>query len=137
MSNGGFFFIGSIEAMRPVFLIVMGVFMLIFAWRLAKSSETWTSRLMMAGALLLAFGYALMLPLYEAGVLEQYSPARTHYQGSAATAMGWHAIKLVVMNAGWLVFGIGLAMHAKILSPAPVENPHREAPAHNAHEFTA
>lgn len=137
MSNGGFFLVGSIEATRPVFLIVMGVFMLIFAWRLAKSSDTWTSRLMIAGALLLAFGYALMLPLYEAGVLERYAPNRIHYEGSAATAMGWHAIKLVVMNAGWLVFGIGLAMHAKILSPATVENPHRKASAHNAHEFTA
>ncbi len=136
MSNGGFLLLGSIEAMRPVFLIVMGVFMLIFAWRLAKNSDTWTSRLMMAGALLLAFGYALMLPLYEAGVLERYAPNRLRYEGSSATAMGWHAIKLVVMNAGWLVFGIGLAMHAKILSPARIENPLREAPAHNAHEFT-
>jgi uncharacterized membrane protein len=137
MSNGGFFLLGSIEAMRPVFLIVMGVFMLIFAWRLAKKSDTWTSRLMMAGALLLAFGYALMLPLYEAGILERYAPNKLRYEGSAATAMGWHAIKLVVMNAGWLVFGIGLAMHAKILCPSPAENPRREAPAHNAHEFTA
>lgn len=137
MSNGGFFLLGSIEAMRPVFLIVMGVFMLIFAWRLAKNSETWTSRLMMAGALLLAFGYVLMLPLYEAGVLERYSPNRLTYEGSAATAMGWHAIKLVVMNVGWLVFGLGLAMHAKILNPAPIQNPLREAPAHNTHEFTA
>jgi hypothetical protein len=51
--------------------------------------------------------------------------------------MGWHAIKLVVMNAGWLVFGIGLAMHAKLLDPAPVANPRREAPARNAHEFIA
>lgn len=137
MSNGGFFLMGSIEAMRPVFLIVMGVFMLIFAWRLAKNSDAWTSRLMMAGALMLAFGYALMLPLYEAGILEKYAPGRMTYEGSAAAAMGWHAIKLVVMNAGWLVFGIGLAMHAKLLSPSPVANPRREAPARNAHEFTA
>jgi hypothetical protein len=137
MSNGGFFVLGSIEAMRPVFLIVMGVFMLIFAWRLAKNSDTWTSRLMMAGAVMLAFGYVLMLPLYEAGVLERYAPNRPVYEGSAATAMGWHAIKLVVMNAGWLVFGIGLAMHAKIFSPVPVEKTLREAPAHNTHEFTA
>jgi hypothetical protein len=137
MSNGGFFVLGSIEAMRPVFLIVMGVFMLIFAWRLAKNSDTWTSRLMIAGALLLAFGYALMLPLYEAGVLERYAPNRLRYEGSAATAMGWHAAKLVVMNAGWLVFGIGLAMHAKILSPAAEEKNLREASNHDAHEFTA
>lgn len=129
--------VGSIEAMRPVFLIVMGVFMLVFAWRLARNSESWTSRLIMAGAVLLAFGYALMLPLYEAGVLERYTPGRIQYEGSAAVAMGWHATKLVVMNAGWLVFGIGLAMHAKLLSPSPLVNVLRESPTRRNHEFTA
>ena len=38
----------------------------------------------------------------------------------------------VVMNAGWLVFGIGLAMHAKIFSPAPSVKPLREATASSA-----
>jgi len=120
MSNGAFLTLGSIEAARPVFMIVMGVFMLLFAWRLAKVSDAWTSRLLIAGALMLAFGYCFMVPLYEAGILEPYSPARLHYHGSPATALGWHVTKLVVMNLGWLVMGLGFAMHAKILaSPFP------------------
>ena len=87
MSGGAFLTLGSIEAARPVFMIVMGVFMLMFAWRLAKVSDAWTARLLMAGALMLAFGYTLLLPLYDAGVLERYSPARQRYHGSAATAL--------------------------------------------------
>ena len=119
MSNGGFFALGSIEAVRPVFLIVMGVFLTLIAWRLAKTSGKWTARLLVAGAVLLGFGYAVMMPLYEAGVIDRYSPAG-HQHGSAATALAWHVVKMVVMNAGWLLFGIGVAMHAKILgSPAP------------------
>lgn len=136
MSGGAFLTLGSIEAARPVFMIVMSVFMLLFAWRLAKVSTAWTSRLLMAGALMLAFGYGLLLPLYEAGLVERYAPARQHYQDGAATALGWHVTKMVVMNLGWLVLGLGLAMHAKILSsPAPRAEPrmHPDSP----HEFVA
>jgi hypothetical protein len=115
MSDGGFQAVGSIEAVRPVFMIVMGVFLLLLGWRLAKTSGVWTSRVLVAGALMLGFGYGVMLPMYEAGVIEKYAATRTHYHGSAETAIGWHAVKLVVMNAGWLVFGLGLAMHASIL----------------------
>jgi hypothetical protein len=136
MSDAGFSTLGSVEAARPVFLIVMGVFMLIFAWRLAKTSDVWTARVLVAGALLLAFGYSLLLPLYEAGVLEIYSPLRRHYHGSAADALGWHATKMVVMNLGWLVFGLGLAMHAKILT-APSPRRSRQIPLHSPHEFVA
>ena len=119
MSNIGFMTLASIEAARPVFLIVMGVFLAIIAWRLARTSGTWTARLLVAGAFLLGFGYAVLMPLYEAGVLRYYSP-RVHMHGDGATIMAWHAVKLVVMNAGWLLFGLGVAMHAKILnSPAP------------------
>jgi hypothetical protein len=119
MSNIGFIALGSIEAVRPVFLIVMGVFLALIAWRLARTSGTWTARLLVAGAFLLGFGYAVLMPLYEAGVLRYYNP-RSHMHGDVATIMAWHAVKLVVMNAGWLLFGLGVAMHAKILSsPAP------------------
>jgi len=136
MSSGAFLTLGSIEAARPVFMIVMGLFMLLFAWRLAKVSDVWTSRLLMAGALMLAFGYGLLLPLYEAGVLERYSPARLHYHGNAATALGWHVTKMVVMNLGWLVLGLGFAMHAKILtSPSPRRS--REIPLPSPNEFVA
>jgi len=119
MSNIAFpptaFALGSIEAVRPVYLIVMGVFLVLIAWRLAKTSGVWTSRTLMAGASLLGFGYVLILPMYEAGLIERLSP-RGHYHGSEATAIGWHIVKLVVMNIGWLVFGLGVAMHAKILN---------------------
>ena len=111
--------LGSIEAVRPVFLIVMGIFLMVIAWRLSKCSDGWTARLMVAGALLLGFGYVVMLPLYEAGVIERYATG-AHYHGSEATALAWHAIKLVAMNSGWLFFGIGVAMHAKLFeAPAP------------------
>jgi hypothetical protein len=119
MSSGLFLTLGSIEAVRPVFLIVMGLFLLLFAWRLAKVSGIWTSRLLMTGALMLALGYGVLLPLYDAGVLERYSPNQVHYHGNAATALGWHVIKIVIMNLGWLVLGLGFAMHAKILTSPP------------------
>ena len=115
MNHGGFFALGSIEAVRPVFWMVMGVFLFLYAWRLAQRSDPWTSRLLVAGALLLAAGYSFVMPMYEAGVLERYAPARSHYHGSAEIALAWHVVKLVVMNFGWLVFGIGLALHAQIL----------------------
>lgn len=135
MSCGGFQILGSIEAVRPVFMIVMGVFLMLFAWRLAKTSDAWTARILMAGALMLTFGYSLVLPLYEAGILEHYHPLRSHYHGSAATALGWHVTKLVVMNFGWLVFGTGLAMHAKIIgAPAPAP---QKTPAYAPHESAA
>lgn len=119
MSNGSFLALGSIEAVRPVFLIVMGVFLALIGWRLAKTSGVWTARWLLAGGMLLGFGYAVMLPMYEAGLIEVFKPAR-HYHGSPATAFAWHAVKLTVMNVGWLLFGIGIAMHANLLStPAP------------------
>ncbi len=119
MSNGCFQTLGSIEAVRPVFMIVMGVFLAIIAWRLAKTSDTWTARALVAGALMLGFGYAVMMPLYEARIIEPFS-SRARFQGSAATALGWHVVKLVVMNLGWLFLGLGIAMHAKLLkSPNP------------------
>lgn len=106
--------LASIEAVRPVFLIVMGVFLTIISWRLARTSGIWTARILIAGALLLGFGYAILMPLYEAGVLKYYSP-KARYASDVASILGWHAVKQVVMNAGWLLFGIGVAMHAEIL----------------------
>ena len=113
MNFGSSLPLGSIEAIRPVFMIVMGVFLMIIAWRLCKFSEGWTARLIVAGSLLLGFGYAVMMPLYEAGLIERYSPMGQ----SGTSALAWHVVRLVVMNSGWLIFGLGLAMHAKIFSP--------------------
>ncbi len=118
MNSGSFIHLASIEAARPVFMMVMGLFLIIFAWRLSKISSGWTARLIVSGALLLGFGYAVMLPMYDAGKIEPFS-ARGLYKGSADVAVAWHCVKLVVMNGGWLVFGLGLAMHAKVFSPAP------------------
>ena len=105
--------LASIEAARPVFLIVMGVFLALVAWRLARTSTTWTARTLVAGALMLGFGYGVMMPLYEAGRIESFS-AKGLYDGCASTAVAWHVVKLVVMNVGWLLFGIGVALHAKL-----------------------
>lgn len=116
--------LASIEAVRPVFLIVMGVFLSIFAWRLAKAANGWTARTLVAGAMMLGFGYAVMLPLYDAGVIERFS-TNNHYHGAAATAVAWHVVKMVVMNMGWLLFGTGIALHAGILS-SPTRRPHAE-----------
>jgi hypothetical protein len=117
MNCGIFLPLASIEAVRPVFMIVMGVFLMIIAWRLSKTTNGWTARTIMAGALLLGFGYSVLLPMYEAGGIEGYS-AKGHYHGSADAAIAWHCVKLTVMNGGWLLFGLGLAMHARVFSPA-------------------
>lgn len=105
--------LASIDAVRPVFMIVMGVFLFIVAWRMAKESEGWSARFMVGGAFLLCFGYAILMPMYEAGKIEKYHPAAS--LNDPATALAWHAVKLVVMNAGWLVFGLGLGLHSGLL----------------------
>ncbi len=105
--------LASIDAVRPVFMIVMGVFLLVVAWRMSKEAEGWSARLMMAGAIMLAFGYSFLIPMYEAGKIEKFYPG-SHLHNPAA-ALGWHAVKLVVMNAGWLVFGLGLGLHSGLL----------------------
>lgn len=105
--------VASIEAVRPVFMIVMGVFLMVVAWRMAKETEGWAARLLVGGAFMLCFGYAILVPMYEAGKIERYHPA--FHMHDPATALGWHAVKLVVMNAGWLVFGLGLGLHSGLL----------------------
>ena len=135
MSNGTFLALGSIEAVRPVFLMVMGIFLSIIAWRLAKTSGTWTARTLVAGALLLGFGYVVMMPLYEARIIAPLS-SKGHSHGGAETALAWHVVKMVVMNIGWLLFGIGIAMHANIFgSPAP--RPRAQTRPISAHESVA
>lgn len=105
----------SIEASRPVFMIVMGVSLALVAWRMVRGSTGWTARLILAGASLLCFGYAVLVPLYEAGVIERFGPA-AHYHGDPAVAMAWHTVKIFTMNGGWLLLGIGLAKHAGLFA---------------------
>jgi hypothetical protein len=117
--------LASIDAVRPVFMIVMGIFLIIVAWRMAKESEGWASRLMVGGAFLLCFGYAILMPMYEAGKIERYHPAAS--LNDPAAALAWHAVKLVVMNAGWLVFGLGLGLHSGLLRmPVVTKLPRRQ-----------
>lgn len=122
MNSACFPLLASVEAVRPVFLIVMGVFLLLVGWRLAQTSGRWTARLLVGGALMLAFGYAVLMPMYEAGVLRSYSPS-AQYGTDAGSILGWHVVKLMVMNSGWFLFGIGVAMHAKILGSPPARPP--------------
>lgn len=132
--------LGSIDAVRPVFLIIMGLSLMIFTWRLAGAAADWPARLMVAGSLLLGFGYGLLLPMYEAGVIPRIGGT---LQSSGSSALGWQVVKLFVMNGGWLTFGIGIAMHAKIL-PYPAARkeivraaPPETEPAPATHESVA
>ena len=124
--------IASISAMRPVFMIVMGAFLLLTTWRMTRGTTGWSPRVLIAGALLLAIGYAVVMPLYQAGILIPLSQIGVS-SADAASALGWHVVKTVSMNGGWLVFGLGLAMHAGIFetekSAAPVEAP-SSSPVH-------
>ena len=115
--------IASITAMRPVFMIIMGAFLLLTAWRISRSSSGWTPRILLSGATLLALGYSIILPLYQAGVLVHISQiGRVSVDPSVALA--WHVVKVVAMNGGWLLFGLGLALHAGVFetekSPASI-----------------
>jgi len=109
--------LSSIEASRPVFMIVMGASLALLACRMVRGSRGWTARLILGGALLLAFGYAVLVPLYESGVIERFQPTG-HYHGDPSVAMAWHVVKLCTMNAGWLLFGLGFAFHARLFAPS-------------------
>jgi len=116
MQTGSPLLLASIESIRPVFLIVMGISLLMLAWRLSKDASRWSGRFIFSGAILLAVGYSVVMPLYEAGKIERMSE---HVHGDMATAMAWHVVKLVAMNTGWLFFGLGLAMHANVFGSRP------------------
>lgn len=103
-------------------MIVMGLFLLLVAWRLVGGRSGWAPRLILSGALLLAFGYAVLVPLYESGTIPQFRPGG-HLHGDPALALGWHMVKLFAMNAGWLLFGFGVALHARVFAPAPTHAP--------------
>ena len=100
-----------------MFLIVMGISLGVVAWRIALTTSAWNARLIVAGGLLLGFGYAVLLPMREVGFIA----ALAHPRAAVAETFGWHTVLLVVMNGGWLLFGTGMARHARILpSAAPV-----------------
>jgi hypothetical protein len=119
--------LASVESFRPVFMIVMGAFLLLTAWRMTRGTTGWTPRTLLAGASMLALGYAVIMPLYQAGVLVPLSMVG-RLPGDPTVALGWHIAKVVSMNGGWLLFGLGLALHAGLFetarSSAPVQAPH-------------
>jgi hypothetical protein len=108
----------SIEATRPVFMIVMGLSLALVAWRLVRGSTGWAARMIFGGAVLLAFGYAVLVPLYDSGVIDKFHPGHDSHRVSSAT-LAWHVVKLFTMNAGWLMLGLGLAIHARLFGPVP------------------
>jgi len=114
--------LASIDAMRPVFLIVMGLALLLVAWRLTRHDSGWPARLIMAGALLLAFGYSAVLPLYEARVLLPLDLLAYFPDRDAGSVMGWHLTKVFAMNGGWLLFGLGLALKARVFEVLATSN---------------
>lgn len=118
MLSAPFSWLLTVEASRPAFMIVMGLFLLLVAWRLVQGRTGWAPRLILGGAVMLAFGYAVLVPLYEAGLIPAYRPG-AHLHGDPAVALGWHLVKLVTMNAGWLLFGLGVCLHARVFAPAP------------------
>ena len=112
----------SMEASRPAFMMVTGLFLLVVAWRLVHGRSGWASRLILAGALLLAFGYSVLVPLYQAGLIETFRPGR-HIHGDPTVVLGWHVVRLFSMNAGWFLFGLGLALHARVFAVRPAQSP--------------
>jgi hypothetical protein len=142
LSNGSMTFappvplIAATPALRPVFLIVMGAFLLLTAWRMTRGTRGWTPRIILTGATLLAFGYAVVMPLYEAGIIVPLSKIGTMGTNPDAVIL-WQAVKMISMNAGWLLFGTGMALHAGLFetvrSTAPVQAPRtspRTSPVH-------
>jgi len=130
--------LGSIEAIRPVFMIVMGVSLMLLVWRFSKGVPGWSGRLMLAGALLLGFGYSVILPLNETGKIQSVAAAR-HFQGDVATALAWQLVRASSMNIGWLALGLGLALHARSFAPArrPAAARISPAPHSRSHESVA
>src|SRR5688500_12283737 len=105
--------LASVDAFRPVFMIVMRAFLLLTAWRVPRGTTGWTPRTLLTGASLRALGYSVIMPLYQAGVLIPRSQVGM-LPIDPATALAWHIAKVVSMNGGWLLFGFGLALHAGI-----------------------
>ena len=110
--------LASIDAMRPVFMIVMGLALLLVAWRLTRHTSGWSPRITMAGALLLAIGYSVIIPLYEAKIICSPDLVIFYPGADEATMLGWNLAKLFAMNGGWLLLGLGLAIHARVFETA-------------------
>lgn len=118
MLSGASSLLLSIDASRPAFMVVMGLFLLLVAWRLVHGRSGWASRFILSGAVLLAFGYAVLVPLYESGIIQHFRPGG-HLHGDPTTILAWHVVRLFSMNAGWFLFGLGVALHARVFIVEP------------------
>ena len=118
----GFLTLASVEAARPVFMIVMGAFLLMIVWRLSARATKASRVTMRTGAALLAFGYAVLVPLYEAGkILPLGTMSAAPY--SAEISLAGQIARLIAMNCGWALCGIGVAMHARLFETTRVRRP--------------
>lgn len=68
----------------------------------------------MSGALLLALGYSLILPLYSAGVLVPIERIPNYPERDPIAIVTWQLVRMIALNGGWLLFGLGLALHARL-----------------------
>ncbi len=108
MVGSPLYLLASIDAVRPVFTIVTGIALLVSVWRLSQIADLWTARTLVGGAVLLGFGYIIALPLREAA-------AAGHFLTDHASAAGWQAARGFALNGGWLLFGLGMALHAGLI----------------------
>jgi hypothetical protein len=69
----------------------------------------------MTGATLLAGGYSVILPLYEAQVLVSVENLHFYPEADPANAFAWQSIRLIAMNGGWFLFGLGLVVHTRLM----------------------
>lgn len=109
--------------------MVMGLTLFLVAWRMTRRQRDWGSLALLSGAGLLAFGYSIVLPLYAAKIIIPAHMIAYHLDTSPVVAFCWHVAKLVAMNGGWLLFGVGLAHRAGIFRRAEVRPVSAEATA--------
>ena len=110
-----------------MFVLVMGVCLVTVAWRIAMTANAWSARLIVAGALLLGFGYAVLAPIRETGLMAAHA-ALVKVPAATVETFSWYTVEGVVMNSGWLLFGVGMALHARILRASGIS---RNTPAHH------
>lgn len=115
-----------IDSTRPVFLVIMAISLILFVWRLARHCEGWSGWLLMSGAILLGFGYGVVLPMIEA---EAFNAFTQHHHVISTAMATLQVIKQVTMNLGWLMLGMGFAFHTKVFAAAsaPEQVNHRQA----------
>lgn len=115
--------LASFDYTRVPLMMLLGVALVIFTWRMLSHGEGRGRQLMMVGALLLGCGYAILLPLQDSGLLTTaHGDHAGHDHGGMVDTAMLDTAKLVVMNLGWLLFGGGLALRVSA-NRAPLANP--------------